>query len=34
MLNAKGRWLHLRSCAGSLETLIWMYRTRDTKPYP
>ena len=28
MLNAKSRWLHLRSSAGALETLIWMYRTR------
>jgi len=28
LLNAKGRWRQLRSGAGSLESMIWCYRTR------
>ena len=32
MLNAKARWRHLRRCTGTLETIIWKYRTR-TGPF-
>mmetsp|Transcript_61073 Transcript_61073/g.176971 ORF Transcript_61073/g.176971 Transcript_61073/m.176971 type:complete len:918 (-) Transcript_61073:42-2795(-) len=28
MLTPKARWRQLRSCSGSLESIIWMYRTR------
>eukprot|EP00929_Paragymnodinium_shiwhaense_P084675 TRINITY_DN452_c0_g1_i2.p1 TRINITY_DN452_c0_g1~~TRINITY_DN452_c0_g1_i2.p1 ORF type:complete len:985 (+),score=113.78 TRINITY_DN452_c0_g1_i2:91-3045(+) len=28
LVNPKARWRHLRSCAGVLQSTIWLYRTR------